>query len=792
MDEEYDALIIQARQGIYGPALTMLRQRVSMNPQDLRAIIDLIVIAGRAGRNEEVTEVYESLAVAMPLPAEALATVARAYRDEQQWDQALAVYRKGAFPYPEDDTFVLGETMVLADAGQIANAITLGRMLVDRAPDNPDRRLALSYAYARGQEPFASLEQVDKAYQLAPERNYVKRAYVFALQRARLAEAALRVARQTPGLLTPAQMRRLEGDAMAELVRMSGLPTRNEEERHRLADRALAQLDAHIEQWQALGPDAHGDVVRAEVDRLRALYVRGRMQDVVGAYEQLQAQNIDVPRYVLNDVANAYLYLRRPEIAAPIFLAAAEDPAAAHDEPEDRLRNQTGLFYALAEDEQRAQAQAVIEGAQQDYPLWLHYKGQELRMPNDHYLEAIRIGSQGRLLAGDTLVAQSRFDDMVRMAPYNSGLRVGRAEVLLARQRPREAERELKKAETLAPRNLSVETAQGYTALELQEWRQARLLAYDVMERFPEDLAAQRLARALAVHDKAELQVSGYRGLASDSAVAGDGETGIETVLYTPPMSENWRAFGGAGYATGKFEEGKGHYRWARAGVEWRSRDVTIEGEASVHHYGFGAKPGLRVAGAFDIDDSWQVGGSAELRARATPLRALTNNVSSNSLGAFVRWRADERREWTLTASPSRFSDGNTRFAMGLFGRERVYTSPTVQGDMGLELTASRNTRRDVPYFNPRADLTVLPTFQLTHLLYRRYETAWTQTAGVGAGLYSQRGYGTGGIVSVSYGQRWQASDVMSLGATVTGVSRPYDGDREREARIVFDFSLRF
>src|SRR5690606_22965081 len=56
VDEEYDALIIQARQGIYDPALAMLRQRVSLNPQDLRAIVDLIVIAGRAGRSAEVIE----------------------------------------------------------------------------------------------------------------------------------------------------------------------------------------------------------------------------------------------------------------------------------------------------------------------------------------------------------------------------------------------------------------------------------------------------------------------------------------------------------------------------------------------------------------------------------------------------------------------------------------------------------------------------------------------------------------------------------------------------------------
>src|SRR5690606_35846556 len=166
----------------------MLRQRVSLNPQDLRAIIDLIVIAGRAGRSAEVIAVYESLGASAPLSAEALAVVARAYRDEQRWDQALAVYGKGRRIYPRDDTFMQGETMVLADAGKPAEAIRVGRELVERAPDNPDRLLALGYAYERDQQHFAALEQADRAYQLAPGRAYVKRAYVAALQQARLAE----------------------------------------------------------------------------------------------------------------------------------------------------------------------------------------------------------------------------------------------------------------------------------------------------------------------------------------------------------------------------------------------------------------------------------------------------------------------------------------------------------------------------------------------------------------------------------------------------------------------------
>ena len=74
----------------------------------------------------------------------------------------------------------------------------------------------------------------------------------------------------------------------------------------------------------------------------------------------------------------------------------------------------------------------------------------------------------------------------------------------------------------------------------------------------------------------------------------------------------------------------------------------------SANQYGHGARTGLRLSAAYDLDDHWQIGGSAERLSRDTP-RALASGVSSNGLSAYARWRAHERSEWTLRLSPSRF-----------------------------------------------------------------------------------------------------------------------------------------
>lgn len=787
---DYDALITRARAGDYEPALAMLRQQGAAAGR--QAVYDHIVIASWAGRPAEAVGAYETLSPSLALPADIQLAVARAYRDLRRWPEALSAYRAGLRRHPDQSAFAAGEIMTLADAGQTEAALAAGRAWSRRAPRDADARLALSYVHVRLRQPYEALLQADQALAIAPGTPYVLREYIAALSRARLAQPALDLARQHPDLFDAAQLRRLEGDALAQQVRLAAMPTRTEAERFVIADRALARYEALIPAWEALGDAARDDVLRARIDRLHALHARARMADVVSEYEALRARDVTVPRYALNDVASAYLYLRQPEKARDLYRQVGADGANRDDDAQDRLSTETGLYYALAEAEEFDQTGAVTDAIDAGYSPWLYFKGQATRNPNDLKLEGAQTVAAARLQADDTAAAEQQLRGMVENAPNNSSLRADLASVYRRRDLPRAAERELKMAETLAPRALQVENGQGFTAMDLQEWRQAEALSADTLARAPENLTSRRLAREWEVHNKAELRISGYRGLASDSPVNGNGDFGIDAVLYSPPIDYNWRAFGGGGYATGDFEEGRGNYRWLRTGVQWRGRDLTVEGEVSTHSYGHGVKPGLRLSAAYDIDDHWQVGGSGEVLSRETPLRALTNDIKANRLTGFVRWRANERREWTLSLSPSRFSDGNQRWELGLDGRERVYTAPHLKADLTLDLSTQRNSRDDAPYYNPRSDLMVLPGARVTHTLYRRYETAWEQIGTIGAGTYTQQGYGTGGVIALGYGQRYRANDVLDLGAMVTGISRPYDGQRERELRIVFDLAYRF
>ena len=793
-DPAYDALIIQARNGNFTPALTQLRQ-LPAERQTPGQVSDHLVIAGWAGQDAEVLKVYEAQGKNRTLTPQALATVARTYRNLKQWAQAEAVYRQALVREPNNVDLQLGLALTQADGGKTTEAVQRARALVAANPNDPNRRMALGYALTRAGFNYDALFEFDQAFIRAGDKPEVAREYIVALQKARLPEPALRLAAKRPGLIDPVTQRRLEGDLAAERVRMAEFATRSEKERYVIADRALQDYDKLLARWTP-DPTAKDDVVVWRIDRLGALKARARTAEVIREYETLQAEGVKLPTYAVRWVAASYLDQRLPEKAAPLYRQAITAPDA---DVGDRVEDSTALFYALLENDQVDEARTVAKNLADSQKPRVELKGLPIGNPNDEWMDAQQLAAQAGTYGADLPSSEKSLEELVGKAPGSIGLRLAQAEMYRARDWPRRAERVLKETEAQSPRDIGLEMSQGFTALDLQEWRQLDILTDDVVARNPDNRQVQRLQRLRDVHDMAELRVEAYTGKSfgggnngDAGAVSGSRDWGIESRLYTPPIDEDWRLFAGAGYATADFEEGTGHHRWQVVGVERRTRDMTIEAEVSNHSYGDGSKQGAAVSIARDINDNWQYGGSLGYLLSTTPLRALNEGITANGGSGFIRWRANESREWKLTLSPSHFSDGNDRFEALLSGREGLYSSPKVQVDLGLEVGASRNSKDDTIYFNPKSDFTVLPVININHVLYHRYETQWSQQFQVGAGTYSQQDYSTGGIGLVGYGQRYRWNDVLEAGATLSLISRPYDGDRERDLRLLVDLTYRF
>lgn len=175
----------------------------------------------------------------------------------------------------------------------------------------------------------------------------------------------------------------------------------------------------------------------------------------------------------------------------------------------------------------------------------------------------------------------------------------------------------------IEPRNINLEVEQAWTALTLQEWQQTAVLTHDVVEREPQDPGVVRLKRAVDVHNLAELRIAGSTGIDAEGPDSGKHDVDLTTIVYSPPLKDNWRGFAGFGYADGQFSEGKGIVRDWLAGVEWRSRNIWLEAEYAERVFNHEHKPGARLSGWYDFNDNWRIGSQLERLSHRVPLRAM-------------------------------------------------------------------------------------------------------------------------------------------------------------------------
>jgi biofilm PGA synthesis protein PgaA len=352
---------------------------------------------------------------------------------------------------------------------------------------------------------YDALFEFDQAFIRAGDKPEVAREYIVALQKARLPEPALRLAAQRPGLVDAVTQRRLEGDLAAERVRMAEFATRTEKERFVIADRALEAYDKLLTRWT---PDASAqdDVVVWRIDRLGALKARGRTAEVISEYEILKAEGVQLPTYAVRWVAAAYLDQRQPEKSVPLYRQAV---TAADADPGDHVKDSSALFYALLESDQVPEARAVANNLASTEKPRVELKGLPIGNPNDEWMDAQQLAAQAGTYGDDLNASEKNLEDLGNKAPGSIGVRLAQAEMYRAREWPRRAEDSLKETENQSPRDVGVEMSQGFTALDLQEWRQLDLLTDDVVARAPENRQVQRLSRLRDVHDMAEVRVEG-------------------------------------------------------------------------------------------------------------------------------------------------------------------------------------------------------------------------------------------------------------------------------------------
>jgi biofilm PGA synthesis protein PgaA len=730
------------------------------------------------GREADGIGVFEAGPVAEPSDRELLGA-ARAARDQKRYDDAERLARRGLERFPDQPVWPLLLALVLADAGRPNDAVALlGQPPAQRAPP-VERLLAEGYAWRRAGDPYKALSAYTDALRLAPANAEARAAAADLLQ----AQGGAFGAAALAGADAP-----YAPDEAAALVRW-GADARPSDPARRFegTDAAIARLN------QLLGaspPPSEAVRRRLRLDRMVAYRDRVRMADVVREADALQAE-APLPPYADEAYADALLYLRRPKAARAAYRRVlGANPRDVT--PETRLNARYGLFYASVELEDFKTAYATIDALLDDQPVWLTYRDSPARYSNPDRGFAEVTAANARFYGNQIAEAWARVTRIADAAPANPSARMALYSVARARGWPRRAEAEGQIAIGLNPTSLDAKVARVEMAIADDRFAEAQSLVADLLAQYPESVRVRLLARDLRAATGWAFEFAATPSRSEGGGANARNEAAsLQARLTSPTIADNWRLFAAGDYTNAHPPEGYVDRTRLSAGAEWRIPYVTASLYASGNAGTLG-KPGAGASLDWTATDQIRIGLGGEIYTWDTPLRALLQGITADEVSARLTYRWDETRSLSAGFAYLPFSDGNRRYTGNITYAQTLVTLPHFNLTGTGEVYVSNNDRPQAAYYNPDHDVTADVGLVAAHTLWRHYDESLVQVLSANAGIYSEAGFPTDWIATLSYEHRWRFDPWLGFAYGVSLSRRVYDGVAESTLAVTFRLARRF
>jgi biofilm PGA synthesis protein PgaA len=750
-----------------------LRGAYSKCPGNIPYRNDYIVAAALSGHAREALDMAAPLRAAS-LPPYVLEALGLAARDNHQPELALRYYDT-ILAARADVGAQVGRDLALIDLGDALAARTELLALQQRDPHRVDVLEALGLADEALGDDFGALAATEALLELEPRHAAGLKLRFRLLLRAGAPHLA--------AALTPQQLlsSKQSGRALRDRLAFEFRWARDDPG----SDLLQAQrLDRVIERIRLAAADESND--RDARDGLRsdlveALAERGRSREAVEEYQRMLADGITVEPYVSSGLIGAYVAIRQPQRALALYRAL---PAGMNPP----YGAKAAYFYALLESGQYDAAVRWADWLAGTEPSHAHANSPEGRTENPDYASALVLAALARAYTDRLADAERRLQALVRLAPADSDARLALADTYEMRGWPRRAAADsnllLLESPTVAP------LPQLFSdQMDMADWRAASATLNRMGDVLPSDNAGLlRVARDWDTHQMAEASIDGEFGK-SHGGRPGVVDSEVAEYVYSPPLDWDYRVYAHLDQTEGTPVQGTTFRHAEGAGIEYHTSAWLATGELLAID-ARGPYPQLSVQAT--PNDLWTLGFAYALRTLDLPIAAVVVGVHADRFALNAGYRVSESRDFGAQAIHEEYSDGNSRFELLAYWRERWITGPIYKLDTRLDLDTSSNTLGNTNYFNPKRDVSAAVTVQNQWLQFRRYDSSLTHELDVGFGDYFERGYGQGAIALLRYQAVYQVNRLVTLKAGAGTGIRPYDGRRETLDVLTFNAEGRF
>ena len=766
-----ESAVIQARSGDPKGALVVLKELIGKFPNDPRLLADATIVANWAGEDAYVLAIY-SRAETPKNEDGVIEAVARSARNQHMYSLASDLFTRAERLAPDRWQPRLGHAMVLLDQRKDKEAAILMKPLFETNGSEPDVMRGQAYLCERQQNFACSIAMYQKLAATTPAKG--------AELRCQMAQALSQLggntlAQEMCDAPDPAAKVRLIAGIGAERVRWSEWNDNDPQKQEADGERALAIFEGVISSSKSEDPIWK----QAQSDRLEALYNLGRMQDVVQSWENLNRVGATVPDYALAKVATAYLQVRRPEKAIPLYRTLAERS------PEDGSL-WSGLAYAEFESEHIQRAFQTIDQAFRNAPAWLQSENLKTPQPNPFHASIGMQAAELRTFADMPADGQRRLQNLLAMAPANSSLGRALATTFDARGWPLRALKQEQLANSFDQEDdlPVIEDAQILESAGRLKEADATLIP--ILKRDGRNQSVTKFLTARGIERGWQASVlSGYER--SNGQYLGN-MFHSQAYLYSPILGYRWRAYLHGVGDSGEFAAGSAYRSRAAAGITYNYNRQSLWGEVGADTAAPGWIP-IGAAGAqFRLGDQWRLGAEGDWdNVTDVQLIARLKDVRARSGRGTLEWRQSESRSVQAAYTKLLYSDGNRRSEVSALWEQRALTRPRVQINLTPQLWASQNSAdQNRAYFNPTHDASVGMNTGINWTTWRHYDQRLLQQFNFLATPYWQEHYGFMGAFSTDYAQRWALTRRLGLIGKFAWNSHPYDGVRSPYLDVTF------
>jgi hypothetical protein len=335
------------------------------------------------------------------------------------------------------------------------------------------------------------------------------------------------------------------------------------------------------------------------------------------------------------------------------------------------------------------------------------------------------------------------------------------------------------------------------SALELGDYATARYYLRDLTRHYPENARVQQTQKALTLYSRPQLSIKSSKGRSStEKGTRGDNDFQLETILRSAPFKDHYSVFLRTFNAEADFDDTVAKRRRLGIGSQYKTPDWQLTLELNQNqNQEQGHDVGVRLGGIRFLNDHWQLETEYESNSDDIPLQAHANAIDAKSLSVGIGFSRNESRKLGMDFSHLWLSDNNRRAIAQLSWFERWVSQSVYKLDTQLTLSGSRNSRRDVDYFNPRHDVSVDFLAINEWTVWRSNQSAqqrFKHRLTLGAGTYQQHRLGYKKTFNARYEQQWNLDSRRSLSYGIEYALHPYEGITDKRTAFFLELDWHF